>query len=244
MLLLAACTHREDDLLSRVKQALAERDRKLASYRFSAEATQGDQVARHAFAFRSPNKMHGVVLSPARLEWSFDGTSLYQSLPAEKKLKVFTLELPPAKAAYFLHQTFAPFVFEGFRTPLLPSTSVTAKRVADAKGDAVELSIHLSDENGPLEVRYRLKWPSADFLSRSSTEGGVASELKVEEEQCDGELGLCVPKVVSQTSGGQLVGRTRLYDIDLAAATSADDFTLRAPEGWTTEPHEVVETGQ
>ena len=68
------------------------------------------------------------------------------------------------------------------------------------------------------------------------------SELTVEEELCDEKLKLCVPKVTSEALDGKLQLRTRLTTIELNAGVPADDFNPRAPDGWTTETHEVVES--
>jgi len=242
VLALSSCTRRDADVMPRVKQALAEREKKLSSYRFSAVATQGFATARHAFAFRAPNKMHGVLMEPDRFEWAFDGTTLFQAKPREKKLLLYQLKLPAAKASAFLHQTFAPFVFEGFRTPLLPSNA-TAKEVTSERGPAVEISSTLDDDGSAVEVKYLLKWPSGDFISKTSVAGKTMSELHVDEEQCDEKLALCVPKKVTQRANGKLVGSTTLSDITLLADLPASDFSLKADDGWTTETHEVVETG-
>lgn len=236
LLFLAGCArHGSEDLLPRLKSALAERDRKLTSYRFAAEAHQGDAVARHAFAFRSPNKMRGTLMEPDRFEWAFDGTTLARAHYRQHKLEVYALKLPPAKASVFLHDTFSPFVFEGFRTPLLPPTGATAKRT----GDQVEVSAKLADD---LDATWVFKWPSADFVSKTTTLKGERSVLQVDEEQCDATLGLCVPKKVSQRTGDTLIGSTTLSEITLNPELPEGEFTLHAGEGWTTETHEVVET--
>jgi outer membrane lipoprotein-sorting protein len=239
LLVLCACTKGTDDgLLPRLKSALAERDRKLSSYRFTAESHQGGQVARHTFAFRSPSKMHGALLEPSRVEWAFDGTTLAQSKPDEKKLTVYALKLPTAKASMFLHDAFMPFVFEGYRAPLLPPVGATAKRI----GDDVEVTADVTDGADAVKVGYRFKLPSGDFVSRWSKVNGVESVLQVEEEQCDAKLGLCVPKRVSQRSGTMLIGTTTLTNIELNGELPADGFTLHAGDGWTTETREVSET--
>ncbi|MFT3840362.1 MAG: hypothetical protein QM723_25460 [Myxococcaceae bacterium] len=230
----AACTRGNEDLLPRLKSALAERDRKLTSYRFSAEAHQGDAVARHAFAFRSPNKMRGTLMEPDRFEWAFDGTTLARAHYRQHKLEVYALKLPPAKASVFLHDTFSPFVFEGFRAPLLPPTGATAK----LNGDKVEVSAKLADD---LDATWVFKWPSADFVSKSTTVKGERSVIQVDEEQCDAKLGLCVPKKVSQHTGDTLIGSTTLNEISLNPELPEGEFTLHAGEGWTTETHEVIE---
>jgi outer membrane lipoprotein-sorting protein len=225
-------------LSSQLKTALAERDRKLTSYSFSAESQQDGEVARHTFQFRSPNKMRGALTEPSQLEWAYDGTTLTQTRPREHKLLVYQLKLPPQKASIYLHDTFAPFVFEGFRVPLLPPTGATAK----LHDDKLEVFATLSDEGGPVEVRYLFRWPSADFLAKSSVVKGARSELRVDEEYCDTTLKLCVPKKVTQYTEGTLVGSTTLSNIVLGAELPNDSFTLKAGEGWATETHEVVES--
>lgn len=238
LLLLCACTRGADEsLLPRLKSALAERDRKLTRYRFAAESHQGDAVARHTFAFRSPNKMRGALLEPKRVEWAFDGTTLFQARADERTLTVYQLKLPRAKASILLHDTFTPFVFEGYRAPLLPSAGATAKRL----DDAVEVSATVTDGPDAVELRYRFKWPSADFVSRTSKVNGVEVVLQVDEEQCDGKLGLCVPKRVSQHRGSTLVGSTALSSIELNPELPEGDFTLSPGDGWASETRDVTE---
>jgi outer membrane lipoprotein-sorting protein len=227
-------------LLSEVRRTLTERERRLTSYHFAAESKAGDAVATHAFFFRSPNKMRGAVLHPAHFEWTFDGTRLFKLEPAEKKFHVYELKLPQDKASFFLASTFSPFVTEGFRTPLLPAKGVKATKVQHPKGpEAVELRV----EAAPGVVfTYVLRWPTGDFLAKRSESGAEVSELKVDEEHCDAALKLCVPKVVTQLSGGKVELVTKLTQVELNVEVPGDDFSPRAPEGWTTETHQVVET--
>ena len=50
-----------------------------------------------------------------------------------------------------------------------------------------------------------------------------------------------MPKRVSQRANGDPVGYTTLKEIDLHPQLPADDFTLKPREGWSTEPHQIVE---
>jgi outer membrane lipoprotein-sorting protein len=243
LLLWAGCpnnTPAGSALVSEVRRALAEREKRLSSYHLVAASKEGEAIATHAFFFRSPNKMRGVVLQPANLEWSYDGQHLYKLEPTEKKFSSFEMKLPAEKAAMFLTTTFAPFVTEGFRTPLMPSKGVTATRVPHPKGpEAVELKV---EAGAGVTVTYTLRWPTADFLHRRTEAGGQLSELKVDEELCDEKLRLCVPKVSSEYLDGKLQLTTRLTTIELNAEVPADDFAPAAPEGWARESHQVVES--
>jgi hypothetical protein len=57
-------------------------------------------------------------------------------------------------------------------------------------------------------------------------------------------LAVCVPKLVVQREGNVELGRTTFTRIDLAAEIPNDAFTLTAPDGFATETHELVESGQ
>ena len=224
----------EGTLLSEVRRTLADRERRLNTYHLAGESKEGDAVATHAFFFRAPNKMRGVVMHPAHLEWTWDGAHLAKLEFGSKTFSNFPITLPPEKAAMFLTTTFAPFVSEGFRTPLMPSKGVTATMLKDE----VELKV----VNPQLRLTYRLRWPTGDFLGKRTESDGQVSELTVDEEQCDEKLKLCVPKVTSQRLDGKLQLSTRLTRIELNVDVPADDFTPRPPQGWTEETHPVVES--
>lgn len=233
-----------DNLASEARRALAERDRRLTSYLVEVSTTQGDQTATHTFVARAPNRVKGSLLTPTPMTFSFDGTRFFKLSPGEKKLEAFELKLPAEKAALFLTTQFAPFVPEGYRTPLLPSKGVTASKVAHPKGpEAFELVVSTPDEQGkPITVTYLLRFPGGDFLGKKTQAGGVTSELVVEAEQCDAKLSLCVPKVVVQRENGAELGRTTFTRIELLAELPNDTFSLTAPDGYAFEKHELVES--
>lgn len=230
-------------LVAEMKKALAERDRRLASYHFVADSKQGDADAHHELFYRSPNKSRGVVTAPEAMTLSFDGARFFRVLDAPKKFEVYELKLPADKAAFFLASTFQPFAPEGFRTPLVPLRGVVAKKVAHPKApEAVELSVATKDETGAdITVTYTLRFPTGDFLGKRSTVGAQVNELLVEAEQCDEALKLCVPTKLTQKTDGQVVGSTSISKVELNPELPNDSFTLTAPEGFATEKHELVE---
>lgn len=233
-----------ENLASEARRNLAERDKRLARYLVEATSKQGEASASYTFAYRAPGKVKGSMLGATPLTLAFDGTRFFKLDPGAKKLEAFEMKLPAEKAALFLTTQFSPFVPEGYRTPLLPLKGVTARKVAHPKGpEAYELSHSTPDENGrAVTVTYLLRFPSADFLSKKTEANGVVNELSVEAEHCDSALLLCVPKVVVQREGGQELGRTTFTRIELTPELPADTFTLTAPEGFTTEKHELVES--
>ena len=232
-----------ENLASEARRALAERDRRLTGYLVEVSTTQGDQTATHTFVARG-NRVKGTLLTPTPMTLSFDGTRFFKVSPAEKKLEAFELKLPAEKAALFLTTQFAPFVPEGYRTPLLPSKGVTATKVAHPRGpEAFELVVSTPDETGkPITVTYLLRYPGGDFLAKKTQAGGVTSELVVDAEQCDTKLSLCVPKLVVQRENGVELGRTTFTRIELTPEVPNDAFSLTAPEGYTFEKHELVES--
>lgn len=231
-------------LASEARRALAERDQRLSRYSVDATSTQGDTTATHTFLFRAPNRLKGTVVAPTPLTLAFDGTRYFRLSPAQKKLEAYELKLPADKAAVFLLSQFSPFVPEGYRTPLLPSKGVTAVKKPHPRGpEAWELTVTTSDDAAsPITVVLHLRFPSADFLDKTTTAGARVSELVVEDEQCDATLALCVPRRVVQRENGVELGRTTFTRIDLAPEVPHDAFTLSAPDGYAHETHELVET--
>lgn len=229
------------NVLSDIKRALAERDKRLSRYLVEATSKQGEAVATHTFVYRAPNRVKGTLLTPQAVTLAFDGTRFFKLSPAEKKLEAFEVKLPQEKAALFLTTQFAPFVPEGYRTPLLPSKGVTATFTAARGGDTVELIIEPSDGTDTVTVTYVLRAVSGDFVSKKTAANGHVSEVIVEEQHCDIALALCVPKVVVQKDDGVEVARTTFTRIDLAPDVPNDAFTLGAPEGFAVEKHELVD---
>jgi hypothetical protein len=141
-----------------------------------------------------------------------------------------------------LTEIFAPFAPEGFRAPLLPGNGVSARRVSHPRGpEAVELTVKPAGSD--VEVTYVLRWPGMDFLGKRTRSGGASSELRVEEEQCEQALGLCVPKRLTQWAGEQQVAETTLSRVELNPTLPAETFTLSAPEGYEVQSKTLVVEG-
>ncbi len=225
----------EKALLARVRQGLNDRDLKLTSYRLAGAATQDGVEARFEFDYRSPNRMRGTLLSPQQRSFAFDGQQLFELDTDARKLTTYTLKLPPASLAELLARTFTPFAPEGFRVPLL-TRKVHARLLRHPRGpEAVELSLQPSVEGeskAELEVRYLLRWPSLDFLSRTFTSGGKQVELRVEEEHCEPALGFCVPKLLAQWEDGVRTAHTTFNRIELKVPLPEDHFRLSLPAGF------------
>jgi hypothetical protein len=240
LLALGACRPREappEPLLAEVKKALAERDRRLASYHLVAESTERGASARHEFWFRAPNRSRGDLLAPEHLTVAFDGTRLFKVSHADKRFLVYDFELPPAKAAYVLASTFQPFAPEGFRTPMLPGHGVTVKRATHPRAaEAVEVVVEAGDG---VTVSWVLRMPAGDLLEKRTSDGAARTVLAMEEERCEG--GLCVPKVLGTTVDGVRIGAVMMTTIELGAPLPADAFTLEAPAGYAREQHTLVE---
>lgn len=237
--LLASCTSTHDaaPLPSEVKRVLAARDAKLGSYHVKIDSVQGEAKASHEFFFRSPNHSLGAIVSPNPLTMAFDGQRFFKQTPAEKKHETYELKLSKENAALFLTSTFAPFVPEGFRTPLMPSAGVTVKKTSHPRArDAVLVTAALDG----LTVMWVLRWPAGDVLAKRVGE----VELSVDEEYCDETLELCVPKKITQRRGpgGVAEATTVLTLIELNPRIPNDFFTLAPSAGFHTEQHEIVET--
>ncbi|HEX8439223.1 hypothetical protein [Archangium sp.] len=244
LLALAGCRRGEDPsaLLTDATQRLAARDGKLTSYALAGTAREGAQTMDFQFAYRAPQKMLGTLGAPASRSYAWDGERLMERSDAAKQLITYKTELPPEKRVGVLTEIFAPFAPEGFRAPLLPGTGVSARRVSHPRGpEAVELTVKPAGTD--VEVTYLLRWPGMDFLGKRTRSGGATSELRVEEEQCEQALGLCVPKRLTQWAGEQQVAETTLSRVELNPTLPAETFTLTAPEGYDVQSKTLVVEG-
>jgi outer membrane lipoprotein-sorting protein len=247
LLALAGCSQKSVDanLATEVRTRLAERDTKLTSYRIAGTVKdEGQEPMSFTFDYRAPQRMRGSLGPPASRTFAWDGTHLFQQVDGEKSFSTFKSELPPAKLAGFLNQTFSPFTPEGFRTPLL-LRSATARRAAHPRApEAVELVQTLEGEALGVEMVYVLRWPRLDFLGkRTRAPDGTVAEERVEDEHCDKALELCVPKRITRWLGGKQVGETVLGRVELNATLPNDAFTLTAPEGYAVQSRTLVESG-
>ncbi|MDP1828888.1 MAG: hypothetical protein Q8L48_36845 [Archangium sp.] len=235
VVLLCGCPKSPDatppaSLVGEAKRALAEREKRLTSFTLVVDSAEGDNRAHHEVAFRSPNKSRGHMTAPVEFVLAFDGTTLVRLSHAQKKYEVVSLDMPPADRAYFLAAQFMPFVPEGFRSPLLPQTGVEAKKVS--RPNAVE-AVELTVKPGPgVTVSYVLRLPAGDFLEKRTVADGQARVLRVEKEQCDAKLALCVPLLLVEKQGAVILGSTTVSDVVLNAELPQDTFAPRRPSGW------------
>jgi hypothetical protein len=233
LLVLAGCRRADDSaaLLSDARQRLAARDGKLTSYALAGTAREGAQTLDFRFAYRAPRKMLGTLGAPASRTYAWDGEHLFERSDATKQFITYTHELPPDKHAGVLTDIFAPFAPEGFRTPLLPSKGVSARRASHPRApEAVELTVKPAGTD--VEVTYVLRWPALDFLGKRTRVGGTTSELRVEEEHCELALALCVPRRLTWWASEQQVAETTLSSVELNPVLPSETFTLTAPEGY------------
>ncbi|NTX03005.1 hypothetical protein HUA74_08490 [Myxococcus sp. CA051A] len=246
LLALAGCPRKTDDtaaLAAQVKQRLAERDTKLGGYHIAGTVKdEGQDEVPFSFDYRAPQRMRGTLGTPATRIFSWDGTHLFEQLDGEKRFTTFKSELPPAKLAGFLTETFGVFTPEGFRAPLV-SHGATLRRVKHPRApEAVELAVTLGGEAQGLELVYVLRWPGLDFLDkRSRAPDGTQAEVRMEEEHCDAALALCVPRRLTRWLGGRKVGETVLSRVELNSPPPNDTFTLTAPEGYDVKTRTLVE---
>lgn len=244
---LAGCTRESPEasapLMPQVRQRLAERDAKLTSYRLAGTVKdEGQEAVAFTFDYRAPQRMRGSLGTPAARTFAWDGTRLFEQQHAQKRFTTFASELPPAKLAGFLAETFGPLTPEGFRAPLLTSAA-TARRASHPRApQAVELVQQVEDGAGRLELVYVLRWPALDFLGkRTRAPDGTEAEVRVEDEHCEEAAGLCVPRRLTRWLGGRQVGETVLSRVELNAPVPNDAFTLPAPEGYEVQTRTLVE---
>lgn len=230
VMVMTACTKAPQSapptLVGDAKKALAERERRLTSFRLVVDTTEGERRAHHEFAYRSPNKSRGHMTVPEEMELAFDGKQLVRLLHSARKYEVVNLELPPQERAFALASTFMPFVPEGYRAPLLPQSGVEAKKLTD---DTVELTVKPGDG---VTVQYVLRLPAGDFLEKRTLSGEQTRVLKVEKEQCDAALKLCVPTKLVERLGAEVLGTTEVTTVELNPELPQDLFTPKKPADW------------
>jgi hypothetical protein len=230
--------------MPQVRQRLAARDATLTHYQLAGTVKdEGLEPVSFTFDYRAPQRMRGSLGSPPVRTFAWDGTRLYEQQHAEKRFTTFTSELPPAKLAGFLAETFGPLTPEGFRAPLLTS-KVVARRTSHPRApEAVELVEALDDGGGKQALIYMLRWPALDFLGKRTraADGSTEAEVRVEEEHCEEAARLCVPKRLTRWVAGRQVGETVLTRVELSAAVPNDSFTLAAPEGYEVRTRTLVE---
>ena len=234
LLLLSGCSRAPDAaaLLTETRQRLAERDGKLQSYVLAGTAREAGQTLSFQFAFRAPQKMLGTLGPPTRRTWAWDGTHLLERDDAARTFSTYEEPPTPERRVGALTALFTPFVPEGFRAPLLPGQGVSARRTSHALApEALELTV--KPPGGDVEVVYVLRWPGLDFLAKRLRSGPDTSELRVEAEQCEAALGLCVPRRLTQWSAGTQVAETELTQVELNPPLPADTFTLTPPPGYS-----------
>jgi len=229
LIILTGCTKAPDapatpaSLVADAKRALADREKRLTSYRLVVDSVEGEQHAHHEFAFRSPNKSRGHMVTPQEVEVAFDGAQLVRILRPSMNVEVVPLDLPPAERAYFLATTFMPFAPEGYRAPLLPLAGVEAKKVSRPElPDALEVTVKPGQG---VTVRYLLRMPAGDFLEKVTLSGGNERVLKVLAEKCDEKLALCVPTKLVETMDGVTLGTTEVTSVELNPALPQEFFS-------------------
>ncbi|WNG40596.1 hypothetical protein F0U60_48040 [Archangium minus] len=243
LLLLAGCRRGDETstLLAEAKQRLSARDGKLTSYVLAGTAREGTQTMDFQFAYRAPQKMLGTLGAPTSRTFAWDGEHLFERDDTAKRFRTYDGGLSPEARTGLLTGLFTPFAPEGFRAPLLPSQGVSARRASHPRGpEAVELTVKPA---GNVEVTYVLRWPGMDFLGKRTRSGDATAEIRVEEEQCEQALALCVPKRLTQWTAGQQVAETQLTRVELNPALPAETFTLSAPEGYAVEAKTLAAFG-
>jgi hypothetical protein len=249
LLLVAGCSTpvaQPDNLIKQTQALLLEREAKLSRYRFGARSEQqGEQAVDFDFAYRSPDRLrarvHGFYPASAYDVITYDGHALYEVMTQPKVFRKVSLPNGAAQRALRVAERFAPYIPEGFRNPVLPWKSVEVRRVAHPRApEAVALRATLKDEAGhPLTITYTLRWPSGDFLAKRLEGSGGLVELRMDEEQCEKRMDLCVPLQLSQYRNGVRVGGIQVLDLELFAAPPLEDFTPSPPNGYALETAEL-----
>jgi len=246
---LAACPSKEKpappsaELASQVRSQLAERERKVTSYRFHGITTDmtSSQSLGFRFAYRSPGKMRGETEGDKAHVFVFDGQTLKDLDVAAKKLTTFDLSaLPKDKADAFLHQIFAPFAPEGFRAPLLPATATAEKKLGDDGKSVADLSATIADGAQSYAFTFRFGLPAMDLLDKQISGPEGQSRVQVTKQTCDAKLALCFPSEVVESHDGKPTARTELSGIAINGQVADAEFVLAVPPGGTEEKRSLA----
>jgi hypothetical protein len=81
-------------------------------------------------------------------------------------------------------------------------------------------------------VSYLLRLPAGDFLEKRTVADGQERVLKVEKEQCDVKLGVCVPLLLVERQGVVTLGTTMVGGVVLNAELPQERFSPKRPSGW------------
>jgi len=226
-------------LASTARTQLAERERKLTSYRFHGMATDVARNETLAFdvAYKSPNKLRGATQGATPHVLAFDGKDFRDLDVRAKKLTTYSLAgLPKGRADAFLHQVFAAFVPEGFRSPLLPAgPGLTAQPRQGERGPELLLDARIADGPAHYAFTFRFSNPAMDLLEKTISGPDGESRVQVLKQTCEPALRLCFPQELLESHGGKATVRTVLSEIAINAPVADAEFSLAVPEGGTEE---------
>lgn len=230
-LVLTACTSGKQpptdaaESVAGVREALALREKKVESYRYSGVTTRGNEKAEFKFSFRAPNKMRAELISANRF-FFFDGTRLLQWDATNEKMTEFDLEsATKEKRADLLHRIFSPFVPEGWRAPLLGGTLRAEKRKEGEKTLTAVIASVAEGEQA-FEITWLFEPPAMNFAGKQVKDGGV---VRVLDQHCDRELGVCFPSTIEEEIPGEPVTRTVLKEIELNVPMPPELFEIHPP---------------
>lgn len=243
-MVLAGCPKNEPaptgaEAVSEARAHLADRERKLSTYRFHGVTTDlaTNEPLGFSFVYRAPGKMRGETEGKAPHVFAFDGKTLAELDVNAKKLTTYDISgLPRGKADEVLHQIFAPFAPEGFRAPLLPSAGLTAARSVGAEDKPqVELTAKVADGNDKYDFHFVFHTPAMDLVEKEVDGPNGALKTTVVKQACDAKSGLCFPVEILETLDAKAVGRTNLSELSVNGPVNDAEFTLAVPPGGTEE---------
>lgn len=229
------------NMIGMVREQLARREAQISSMQFRVTTRQAEVEAVHQVWMRGRNLFRAETLEPEHLEVSFDGQRVMMLQHKRKSFAEFRLEVEREEGAYLLAQTFAPFVPEGYRMPLLPKVGVEAsRRTLQAIGDVVELRYQTADQAGiPVAAAYVYQWPSLNFVSRSLRSASHVIEDAGEGAWCSGPAEVCFPRRIVHSEDGEIVSVATVTSVQFNPEIPNDSFVLVAPDGYQRLQHEV-----
>jgi outer membrane lipoprotein-sorting protein len=233
-----------DLVVSDVLNAVADRTKLLRDYTYSGVATtliEGGQSVEFTYALKQPGMLRADVPG-INQSFLYDGKMMGIIDRSNKRLLRQDMEAKgkkdPAGVIAAIHTIFGDYVCEGWEPPML-RTGKGKNTGKVEKGEAGEVRWIVStsvDDADLKEVRYTLRAPKADFISKEwiNKDGTVFAATRMLEEHTDERTKLSFPKVWEHSSPSRRY-KVEIKDIAINGGLTAERFQVVPPEGFTVQ---------
>ena len=223
-----ACTRppTSAQLVSEARTGLAEREAKVHSYRFDAEMTGPGQHGTWSVAYRGPGSYRADTPSVSYL---LDGDKFFEIDHATGKVQPSTLsQTDRNRSLERVYSAFAPFIPEGWRSPLIGSAVTAIEGPQQEREKTVLLSVgaHLANEQA--ELQYLFTRPTMNWLKTETFASGHNVVRATTKEHCDPASNLCFPERIEVRKDGSVQSTTTLSHIAVNEGVPAETFSPTA----------------